>query len=155
MAVDRLVDLLFIYALRAWLDLPGRETARTWFSALNDPLIGPAVRSIHDAPAEDWTVGRLARRAGVSRAVFARRFADVVGEPPLSYVTRWRMTVAAGLLGQGQRIAAVAQRVGYDNEFAFAKAFKRVRGVAPGQFRMRHALHRKSHDPVEGGHGAR
>jgi AraC-like DNA-binding protein len=135
--VDRLVDLTFVYALRAWLDLPGSGGTPTWFGALHDPIVGPALRAIHDDPAAPWSVASLAERAGLSRAPFARRFREAVGEAPLAYVTRWRMTVAADLLARGDRIAAVAGQVGYDNEFAFAKAFKRVRGVAPGQHRRR------------------
>ncbi|HEV2678674.1 MAG TPA: AraC family transcriptional regulator [Aliidongia sp.] len=137
LVVDRLVDLLFVYALRTWLIRQDDGSARSWFGGLQDAVVGPAVRAIHDDPACPWTVESLARHAGVSRAAFARRFNHAVGEPPLAYVTRWRMTVAAGLLEQGERIAAVAPRVGYDNEFAFAKAFKRVRGIAPGQHRLR------------------
>jgi AraC-like DNA-binding protein len=135
--VDRLIDLTFVYALRAWLDLQGPDAAPTWFGALHDPLVGPALRAIHDEPAAPWTVADLARLSGLSRAPFARRFRAAVGEAPLTYVTRWRMTVAADLLARGDRIAAVAGQVGYDNEFAFAKAFKRVRGIAPGQHRRR------------------
>lgn len=135
LAVDRLVDLLFVYALRAWLGQQDSASARSWFGALQDPVVGPAVRAIHDDPTHAWTVAALARRSGLSRAPFARRFRQAVGEPPLAYVTRWRMTVAADLLERGERIASVAHQVGYDNEFAFAKAFKRVRGVAPGQLR--------------------
>jgi AraC-like DNA-binding protein len=133
--VDRLVDLLFVYALRAWLDLQGGLPTSTWFGALHDPVVGPALHAIHDDPGHTWTVAELARRSGVSRAPFARRFRVAVGEAPLSYLTRWRMTVAADLLGQGDGIAEVARQVGYANEFAFAKAFKRVRGVAPGWHR--------------------
>lgn len=136
--VDRLVDLLFVYALRAWLDLQGDAGTPTWFGALHDPVVGPALRAIHEDPALPWTVADLARRSGLSRAPFGRRFTAAVGEAPLTYVTRWRMTVAADLLAHGDRIAAVAQQVGYDNEFAFAKAFKRVRGVAPGQHRRQY-----------------
>jgi AraC-like DNA-binding protein len=132
--IDRLVDLTFVYALRAWLDLQ-HDGAPTWFGALHDPIVGPAIRAIHDDPAHPWTVAELARHSGLSRAPFARRFREAVGEAPLTYVTRWRMTVAAGVLADGARITAVAQQVGYHNEFAFAKAFKRVRGIAPGQHR--------------------
>jgi AraC-like DNA-binding protein len=133
LVVDRLVDLTFVYALRAWLDLQGGAGTPTWFGALHDPVVGPALRAVHDDPAHAWTVAELAQRAGLSRAPFAQRFRDAVGEAPLRYVTRWRMSVAAGLLAHGDRIASVAHRVGYHNEFAFAKAFKRVRGIAPGQ----------------------
>ena len=139
LVIDRLVDLLFVYALRTWLAAQDDPAAKSWFGALEDPVIGPAVRAVHDDPAHPWTVESLAQRAGLSRAAFARRFNEAIGEPPLNYVTRWRMTTAADLLRQGERIALVAHRVGYDNEFAFAKAFKRVRGVAPGQHRRRYA----------------
>ncbi len=139
LVVDRLVDLLFVYALRAWLGRHDAAVVRSWFGALQDPVVGPAVRAVHDDPARAWTVGALARRSGLSRAAFSRRFSQGVGEPPLTYVTRWRMTVAADLLERGERIADVAREVGYDNEFAFAKAFKRVRGEAPGRLRRRRA----------------
>ncbi len=139
LVVDRLVDLLFVYALRTWLSQQDDASVRSWFGALRDPVVGPAIQAVHDDPAHAWTVAALARRSGLSRAAFVRRFRQAVGEPPLAYVTRWRMTTAADLLEQGERIANVAHKVGYDNEFAFAKAFKRVRGVAPGQLRPRHA----------------
>jgi AraC-like DNA-binding protein len=135
MVVDRLVDLIFVYTLRTWLEEQRRSQSFSWFGALQNPQVAPALRAIHDDPAHPWTVAALASAANLSRAVFARRFADAVGEAPLSYVTRWRMTVAASLLERGHRIAAVAPRVGYESEFAFAKAFKRVRNIAPGQLR--------------------
>jgi AraC-like DNA-binding protein len=138
LVVDRLVDLLFVYALRAWLHHQRETSAKSWFGALQDPVIGPAVRAVHDNPAHAWTVDSLAQRSGLSRAPFARRFRQAIGEPPLAYVTRWRMTLAADLLEQGNLIAHVAHEVGYDNEFAFAKAFKRVKGIAPGQHRRRY-----------------
>ncbi|HEY9010549.1 MAG TPA: AraC family transcriptional regulator [Devosia sp.] len=137
--VDRLVDLLFVYGLRAWIGSQQQPSGSSWFGALQDPVVGPAVWAVHDNPAHPWTVDGLARRSGLSRAAFARRFAVAVGEPPLSYVTRWRMSLAADLLAGGERIGRVARQVGYDNEYAFAKAFKRVRGVAPGRHRRRHA----------------
>jgi AraC-like DNA-binding protein len=138
--VSRLVELLFVYALRAWLDQLIGPARSGWLSALQDPVVGPAVQAIHEDPAHPWTVQILARRTGRSRAALARRFSETLGEPPLAYVTRWRMTIAAELLEQGERIATVAHRVGYRNEFAFAKAFKRVRGIAPGRSRHRRRL---------------
>ena len=137
-AVERLVDLLFVYALRAWLRQTGTNAAQCWFAALNDKVIGPVMNAIHAEPARRWTVDEMAALSGLSRAPFNRRFREAVGEPPLSYVTRWRISLAADLLERGERIARVAGEVGYDNEFAFAKAFKRVRGAPPGQYRKRH-----------------
>jgi AraC-like DNA-binding protein len=138
MVIDKLVDLLFVYALRTWISLRD-DKLQSWFGALHDPAVGPAVRAVHAEPGYAWTVSALAQSAGLSRAAFARRFHQAVGESPLGYVTRWRMTVAADLLTQGRSIAQVAHTVGYENEFAFAKAFKRIRGIAPGQHRRRHA----------------
>jgi AraC-like DNA-binding protein len=133
--IDRLVDLLFVYALRNWLTRQGAPMACGWIGALHDDVVGPALRAVHADPGFPWTVDALARQAGLSRAAFARRFRAAVGEAPLSYVTRWRMVVAGERLAGGERIAAVARLVGYESEFAFAKAFKRVRGIAPGQVR--------------------
>jgi AraC-like DNA-binding protein len=136
--VDRLVDLLFVYALRSWLATQATRAtpaACAWIGALHDDAIGPALRAVHADPGHPWTVAALADRAGLSRAAFARRFRATVGEAPLSYVRRWRMTLASERLARGDRIATVAHQVGYENEFAFAKAFKRVRGVAPGHLR--------------------
>jgi AraC-like DNA-binding protein len=135
--VERLVDLLFVYVLRAWLDSDEGAATATWFGALHDPIVGPALRAIHADPGFDWTVATLARSVGLSRAPFARRFRDQVGEPPVTYLTRWRMTVAAARLATGEPIAATAHAVGYENEFAFAKAFKRVFGHPPGRLRRR------------------
>ena len=98
LVVDRLVDLLFVYALRTWFGHQGDAGAHSWFGALQDPVVGPAVRAIHHDPAYPWTVTTLAHQSGVSRAAFARRFHQAVGEPPLNYVTRWRMNLAADLL---------------------------------------------------------
>jgi AraC-like DNA-binding protein len=142
LVIDRMVNALFVLALRSWMTPHANEAGTTWFRALTDPVVGPAVQAIHADPAQTWTVETLASHANLSRAALARRFGDAVGEPPLAYVTRWRMTVAASLLAEGERVASVAQQVGYGNEFAFAKAFKRVRGGAPGTFRVqsRHAM---------------
>ncbi|BDP44291.1 AraC family transcriptional regulator (plasmid) [Deinococcus aetherius] len=142
LVVGRLVDLVFVYALRDWLAHHADARHRSWFGALQNPLVGPAIHAIHGGPAFPWTVAALAQLCGLSRAAFSRRFHQAVGEPPLTYVARWRMTVAAELLEEGTRVADVAQQVGYENEFAFAKAFKRVRGRAPGQ--VRRAAHFKA-----------
>jgi len=134
-AVERLIDLMLVYLLRAWL---ARQPADCggWLAAVADPQVGRALALVHAEPGRRWTVDSLARAVGLSRAAFARRFTERVGEPPLAYVTRWRMTVAARLLREAdQPLAAIADQVGYDSEFAFAKAFKRSRGLPPGRYR--------------------
>jgi AraC-like DNA-binding protein len=135
--VSRLVDVLLVYILRSWQHAdPG--SCPGWFAALADPLVGAALGAVHADPGRRWTVASLAASVGLSRAAFARRFTDVVGEPPLGYVSRWRMTVAAALLRDTSHpLAVVADRVGYDSEFAFARAFRRAYGLAPGRYRSR------------------
>ncbi|WP_354641303.1 AraC family transcriptional regulator [Kitasatospora camelliae] len=133
-----LIDLLLLYILRAWFDDQPADATAGWAAALTDPAIAPALRAIHADPAEGWTVEGLAASAGLSRAAFARRFTAMVGEPPLAYLTRWRMTCAARMLRHSDTpLGVVGGRVGYGSEFAFAKAFKRAHGVPPGQYRRR------------------
>ncbi|WP_434742105.1 AraC family transcriptional regulator [Micromonospora sp. SH-82] len=136
--VPALLDILLMHILRAWLDRnPTPETAATgWAAALNDPVTTAALQAIHRDPARPWTVATLAAEAGLSRAPFARRFATLLGQPPLTYLTWWRMTTAARLLRQSDTsVSAIAGRVGYTSEFAFANAFKRQYGIAPGRYR--------------------
>jgi AraC family transcriptional regulator, alkane utilization regulator len=133
--VSRLADVLFIQIVRGYLATlpPG---ASGWLGALGDAQIGAALGLIHQGPELDWTVQSLAARVAMSRSAFASRFARLVGEPPLAYVTRWRMQKAAGLLRQSSAtLADIAERVGYDSEAAFSKAFKRAVGSAPGAYR--------------------
>jgi len=132
--LDRLLDLLLVSCLRDALIGAGPGG---WLTAEGDAVAGPALRLIHERPEESWTVESLARRAGVSRAVFARRFTESVGEPPLTYLTHWRMALAADLVaGTDLTLAAVAGRVGYSNPFALSAAFKRAHGVSPAHFRI-------------------
>jgi AraC-like DNA-binding protein len=133
--VPALVDALLLYILRTWFE---RQDAgpRGWAAALRDPAIVSALRAIHEQPTRQWTVKTLGQHAGLSRAAFAKRFTTLVGEPPLTYLTRWRLTRAARLLAESDLpIGAVARQVGYTSEFTFAKAFKRTYGVAPSRFR--------------------
>lgn len=133
--LDRLLDLLLIGVLRAWLAAPG-SGAPTWYRAQSDPVVGPALRLLHENPAHGWTVEELARKVGVSRAALARRFTDVVGEPPVAYLTGWRIALAADYLREPEAtVATVARRVGYSGAFALSAAFKRVRGVSPKEYR--------------------
>lgn len=134
--LDRLLDLALIAALRAWFARPEAQ-APGWYRALSDPVVGPTLRLVHDDPAHPWTIAELAARAGASRAAFARRFATLVGVPPMTYVTGWRLTLAADLLRQTDAtVETIARRVGYANAFALSVAFKRVRGTTPRHHRL-------------------
>jgi AraC-like DNA-binding protein len=138
--ITSLIDLLFVYVLRAWLAGHGRADGG-WAAALYDPAVGGALALIHADPARPWTVAMLARAAGVPRATFTRRFTTLTGQPPMAYVTSWRMTVAARILREERgTLREVATRVGYDSEFAFARAFKRTTGHAPGGYRVAAAM---------------
>lgn len=134
--LDRLLDLVLAAALRAWFAAPGAHPP-AWYRAMGDPVVGSALRLLHDEPERPWTVASLASAVGISRAALARRFTDLVGEPPMGYLTEWRLTLAADLLRAPQAsVASVAASVGYSNPFAFSTAFKRRHGVSPRQ----HAL---------------
>ncbi|MBJ3808626.1 AraC family transcriptional regulator [Streptomyces flavofungini] len=133
--MDRMLDWLLACTLREWFDLPEARPP-AWYRALGDDVVGPALRAMHDEPGRAWTVASLAAHAQVSRAAFARNFADLVGRPPMAYLTEWRMALAADLLREpGATVAAVAARVGYADGFGFSDAFKRIRGIAPSGYR--------------------
>ena len=133
--ITRLADILVIQAIRAWIETdPGAHTG--WLGALRDEQIGQAITLIHREPARDWTVASLARELAMSRSSFAARFTQLVGEPAMAYVTRWRMQVAmAALRDERTTIAELAGRLGYRSEAAFARAFKRETGMPPGAVR--------------------
>jgi AraC-like DNA-binding protein len=136
LVLPRLIDCLFVYILRAWLrDQP--EGTGGWLGALRDTQIRRALTLVHESPQHPWTVESLAKAVAMSRAAFARRFNELVGEPPLAYVTRWRMDLAAKLLRESRDpVARIAGKVGYVSETAFAKAFRRRRNMAPGRYRF-------------------
>ncbi|MCP2342740.1 AraC family transcriptional regulator [Actinomadura rupiterrae] len=134
--VPALVDAMLLYILRAWADERAGAAPGGWASAITDPAISAALAALHEEPGRLWTVQELGSRAGLSRSAFAERFTGLVGEPPLTYLTWWRMTTAARLLLESDApLSAVAAQVGYQSEFAFAKAFKREYGLAPGRYR--------------------
>jgi AraC-like DNA-binding protein len=139
--VRALLDMLLLYLLRAWYaDRPGQDSVTGWIAALNDPAVSAALHCIHHEPARLWTVESLAGQAGLSRAAFSRRFTALVGQPPLTYLTWWRMTVATRLLHDSTNpLSTIAARVGYGSEYAFAHAFKRHIGIAPGRYRRQPA----------------
>jgi AraC-like DNA-binding protein len=134
--LDRLLDLLLIAVLRTWF---GREeNAPPWWRAEQDPVVGQALRLIYNSPAHPWTVANLAAAVGSSRAAFARRFTELVGEPPIAFLTGWRLALAADLLRSSTTtIAAVAKQVGYGTPFALSSAFKRAYGVSPNAHRVK------------------
>jgi AraC-like DNA-binding protein len=133
----RISELMFIEVLRRYLlTLAPDQTG--WLAALRDPVIGRALALLHERPSDPWTVEALAQRAGVSRSGLAERFAALVGQPPMQYLARWRMQLAAGLLAAEQaKVSAVALEVGYDSEAAFSRAFKALVGVTPAAWRKR------------------
>lgn len=135
--LDRLLDLLLIAVLRAWFATPS-SNAPGWYRAQRDPVVGQALQLLQNNPASPWTVASLAHSVGVSRPTLARRFHDLVGEPPMTFLTTWRLTLAADLLNEpGATLGSVARQVGYGSPYALSAAFTRVRGITPRQHRTR------------------
>jgi AraC-like DNA-binding protein len=133
--LDRLLDLLVTAVLKAWF--AEHDTSRPdWWRHQGDRIVEKALRIMHDDPARPWTLDALASEAGASRASLARRFHDLVGEPPMTFLKNWRMAMAADLLCQpDETVSTVAEKVGYSTPFAFSAAFKRVRGMSPQEHR--------------------
>lgn len=133
--LDRLLDLALIGALRDWFALP-ESTSPAWYGAAEDPVVGPALSALHTSPARPWTVESLAQEARVSRATFARRFVEVMGEPPISYLAGWRLCLAADLLQDGDdTLESIARQVGYSSAYALSAAFTREYGLRPSRHR--------------------
>ncbi|SEG76720.1 AraC-type DNA-binding protein [Actinacidiphila yanglinensis] len=138
-AIPALLDLLLIYIVRCWYQRA--DVTDGWAQALRDPGISAALAAIEQHPEHPWTVGTLAREAGSSRAVFARRFHDLIGQPPVAYLTWWRMTAASHLLREtNQPLQVIAAKSGYQNEYAFSRAFKREFDTAPGSYRRTYCI---------------
>ena len=138
--LDRLLDVLLIATLRAWFDRPGGD-APAWYRAQGDEIVGPALNCIYDDPARRWTVASLASEVGVSRAALARRFTELVGDPPMTFLTEWRLSLAADLLREpGATLGSVAHQVGYSSPYALSTAFKRSRGISPRDHRLAAAV---------------
>lgn len=135
LVLDRLLDWLLVCTLREWFARP-EAVVPGWYAALGDDVVGPALRAIHGSPAEPWTLASLAEAASVSRTTLAKRFTELVGEPPLAYLTGWRMALAADMLTEpAATVASVARKVGYADAFGFSAAFKRVLGKSPTAYR--------------------
>jgi len=157
--LSRLSELMFVDAVRQYLEgLPPERT--DWLAGLRDPVIGQALAALHRDAARAWTLESLAREVGLSRTVLAERFTRFVGHPPMHYLASWRMQLAANhLLSGGDSVAAVAERVGYESEAAFSRAFKKATGAPPSEWRRQRqaasALHAKPDrqlQTVEDGH---
>lgn len=133
--LNKLSELLFIEAIRTYMDhLSSANTG--WLSGLRDPLVGRALALLHARPARAWTLDELAGNCGASRSALVGRFTQLMGYPPIHYLTRWRMQLAARRLTErGAKVAAVAQEVGYDSEAAFSRAFKKFSGQSPSEWR--------------------
>jgi AraC-like DNA-binding protein len=133
--ITRLADILVVQAIRSWIaEDPAAQTG--WLGALRDRQVGRALSLVHREPARAWTVASLAAEVGMSRSAFAARFTDLVGEPAMHYLGRWRMQVALAWLREDDApLAVLAERLGYESEAAFSRAFKRFIGVSPGAAR--------------------
>jgi AraC-like DNA-binding protein len=133
--LTRLAELMFIEVVRRHLETLSPEQTG-WLAGLRDPLVGRVLALLHARPAHPWTLAELAKEVAGSRSKLAERFNQLVGQPPMQYLTQWRMQVAANLLVQsGTKVAAVATEVGYESEAAFSRAFKKATGVSPGSWR--------------------
>ncbi len=135
----KLSEVLFVETLRRFIrDMPDQRTG--WLAGARDPVIGEALALLHKTPARPWTVASLAHEVGVSRTRFAERFRHFLGEPPMAYLARWRLKLAAEMLGSSTaNVGEVAAEVGYASEAAFNRVFKREFGCPPAQFRRSHS----------------
>ncbi|HEY8104960.1 MAG TPA: AraC family transcriptional regulator [Gemmatimonadales bacterium] len=135
LVLTRLAELMFMEVLRRYLeDLPSGQTG--WLAGLRDDVVGRALTLLHARPGHPWTLDDLARESASSRSSLTKRFTLLVGQPPMQYLTHWRMQVAANLLAQSSaKVAAIGTEVGYDSEAAFSRAFKKATGLAPGAWR--------------------
>jgi AraC-like DNA-binding protein len=135
---------MFVEVVRGYLaSLSAEQTG--WLAGLRDPTVARALALLHEQPNRPWTLEELARQVGLSRSALADRFTHFVGVPPIQYLTQWRMQLAARLLADGTaKVSAVGRDVGYDSEAAFSRAFKKIAGVPPAQWRARHAIRRQA-----------
>jgi AraC-like DNA-binding protein len=133
--LERMSEMLFVEVLRRHIDtLPPEQTG--WLAGMRDPVVGRALSLLHDRPGEPWTLDRLGEEAGISRSSLHERFVHFIGQPPMQYLTRWRMQVASGLLRDtSAKLVEISLAVGYESEAAFSRAFKREVGISPGAWR--------------------
>ena len=137
--LTKLSELMFIDVLRRYVDtLPSEQAG--WLAAMHDTLVGKALSLLHAKPAHDWTIEALAKEVGTSRSVLAERFTNLIGIPPMQYLAKWRMQIAAErLTGNNGNLATIAAEVGYESVSAFSRAFKKITGAAPSAWRRDHA----------------
>ncbi|BAU47847.1 AraC family transcriptional regulator [Sulfurifustis variabilis] len=133
--LERLSEMMFVDAVRRHADsMPEQSTG--WLAALRDRFVGRAMALMHEKPSEPWTIDELGKQVGLSRSALHERFVELIGQPPMQYLTNWRMQLASRLLRDTQSsVAAIALEVGYDSEAAFARAFKRLVGTPPATWR--------------------
>ena len=134
LVINRLTDVLFVQTIRTWFGAEGKPVSG-WLAGLKNRRLAAAIKAMHSDIAHPWTVDELASKAGLSRSGFAAAFRSIIGEPPLGYLTNWRIYRAKALLRQGYGLAEVADRVGYESDTALSRAFKRLEGVSPGSWR--------------------
>jgi len=136
--LGRISELMFVDVVRRYLEtLP--EGRMNWLAGLRDPYVGRALTALHERPGHDWTIEALAQVAALSRSAFAEKFVEFVGQPPMQYLANWRMQLATSYLRNGtESVASVANRVGYDSEAAFSRAFKKAVGSPPSEWRAQH-----------------
>lgn len=133
----KLSELMFIEVVRRHMESMPAERAG-WLAGLRDPFVGRALALMHGSPTHDWTIGELGKKVGLSRSVLAERFTDLLGMPPMQYLARWRMQIAASILSDAStNIASIAEEIGYESEAAFSRAFKKLVGVPPSEWRRR------------------
>ena len=146
--LGRLAELVFVEGIREYVrSLPASQQG--WLAGLRDPHVSRALALLHGDPARDWEVEALAREAGLSRSALADRFVALLGEPPMQYLTGWRMTLAARALStSNDAVARVAERVGYESEAAFNRAFKREFGAPPAAWRRAARLGKRAIEPA-------
>ena len=137
----RLAELMFVEVVRRHLETIADEAQTGWLAGLHNPVVARTLSLLHGAPARRWTLEGLATQVGTSRSVLAERFAHFVGQPPMRYLTQWRMQLATRLLAEPgtRKVGMVAKAVGYESEAAFSRAFKKCVGIAPAAWRLREA----------------
>jgi len=146
--LSKLAELLFVEAIRRYIkSLP--EGQAGWLAGLRDRYVGRALTLMHEQPAREWTADDLAEQVGLSPSALRKRFSDLLGQPPMQYLTRWRLALAAATLGSSDRaIAQIAEQCGYESESAFNRAFKREFEMPPAAWRRQHTRNSNSMAPA-------